>query len=928
MTLLSKITGSNLNPVTITIFGGAYWGGVGSSTVSAIKVGTNTLSGYTVISNAAINGAVIPAGLWPGTYDITVVAAGGTSSTSVSDRYIVTTPAPTVSNLSLATGSNLAPLTITISGTGFFGGMGSNTVTGVNIGTKSLIYNPASDDSTITGVVVPPGVGVGTYDLSVTALGGTSITSSTDKFTVTTPAPTVSSLSLNTSINNLSVTIDISGTGFFGGAGSSTVSAVKIGTLGLSFSAALDDSTISGVIIQSGINAGTYDINVTAAGGTSITTAADQYVVVGKVNAPLINPSSGTYTSLSTITISTGTTGASIRYTKDGTIPSATSTLYSGPFTLTTSSTIIAYAIDGGMADSDTTTSLFTIQAETPTITSNDTAFITSTLVTLNTNTSGATIRYTTDGTDPTLASTIYSSVITLTSSVTLKAAAFKGGVVTSNIGTAVFTGQVATPTIAPNSGIYAGSVVVTITTSTPGAAIRYTTDGSTPNGTSTLYIGTFTQATAATIKAIAMLNGLNDSAIASAVYTFKAIAPVITPVSGTYLASVNLTITTGTSGATIRYTKNGIGLTDYIGPFAQTSSVTIVAYATKGGVLDSDTTTSVFTLNHYPIVTAASQQTASNLVTSTLTVNGNYFFSATGVANVATIALSNGAKTVTVAGYNVPSDTEIDSIIVPSGIKVGTYDVIVTTVIGQSAAGTKFTITTPAPVVSTISPATGSNAVTTTVSITGTGFYGGVESSTVSAITLGTTPITAYNVISDTVISGIVIPAVIVPGTYDLLVTADGGTSATSAVKFGVTNTGLTSEVTNTTATTVTVQCSYGQIDVTVPAGTFTGTVTLTVTPTTSIPRSDRDGVVPCSVGVEITGPPGVLPQEDIVLNLHYSAYEESNFEASGFQIGYYDTVHNRWVMLHSTVYPAERRVEATLRHDLAPGNWSTSLC
>ena len=352
------------------------------------------------------------------------------------------------------------------------------------------------------------------------------------------------------------------------------------------------------------------------------------------------------------------------------------------------------------------------------------------------------------------------------------------------------------------------------------------------------------------------------------------------------------------------------------------------MAYATKGGVLDSDTTTSVFTLNHYPIVTAASQQTASNLVTSTLTVNGNYFFSATGVANVATIALSNGAKTVTVAGYNVPSDTEIDSIIVPSGIKVGTYDVIVTTVIGQSAAGTKFTITTPAPVVSTISPATGSNAVTTTVSITGTGFYGGVESSTVSAITLGTTPITAYNVISDTVISGIVIPAVIVPGTYDLLVTADGGTSATSAVKFGVTNTGLTSEVTNTTATTVTVQCSYGQIDVTVPAGTFTGTVTLTVTPTTSIPRSDRDGVVPCSVGVEITGPPGVLPQEDIVLNLHYSAYEESNFEASGFQIGYYDTVHNRWVMLHSTVYPAERRVEATLRHDLAPGNWSTSLC
>ena len=40
---------------------------------------------------------------------------------------------------------------------------------------------------------------------------------------------------------------------------------------------------------------------------------------------------------------------------------------------------------------------------------------------------------------------------------------------------------QIATPVIIPNGGMFEGSVVVTITCSTPGVTIYYTTDGSYP---------------------------------------------------------------------------------------------------------------------------------------------------------------------------------------------------------------------------------------------------------------------------------------------------------------------------------------------------------------------------------------------------------------------------------------------------------------
>ena len=79
---------------------------------------------------------------------------------------------------------------------------------------------------------------------------------------------------------------------------------------------------------------------------------------------------------------------------------------------------------------------------------------------------------------------------------------------------------QVATPVLT-NSGSFSDSIQVSITCATEGADIYYTLDGSVPSISNGIkYTGEFTVSDTTTVKAIAVKDGLTDSAIASATYT------------------------------------------------------------------------------------------------------------------------------------------------------------------------------------------------------------------------------------------------------------------------------------------------------------------------------------------------------------------------------------------------------------------------
>lgn len=83
-------------------------------------------------------------------------------------------------------------------------------------------------------------------------------------------------------------------------------------------------------------------------------------------------------------------------------------------------------------------------------------------------------------------------------------------------------TPTAASPAISPNGGTFTGAQQVSLASSTAGAQIRYTLDGSDPSATSTLYSAPFTLASSATVKARAYAAGYNPSAIASAAFTIQ----------------------------------------------------------------------------------------------------------------------------------------------------------------------------------------------------------------------------------------------------------------------------------------------------------------------------------------------------------------------------------------------------------------------
>ena len=88
--------------------------------------------------------------------------------------------------------------------------------------------------------------------------------------------------------------------------------------------------------------------------------------------------------------------------------------------------------------------------------------------------------------------------------------------------------GATADPVFTPAAGTYTEAQSVTLS-STTGAKIYYTTDGTEPTSASTLYTGAINVAATTTIKAIAYdASNANPSAVVSAVYTINT-APVIT---------------------------------------------------------------------------------------------------------------------------------------------------------------------------------------------------------------------------------------------------------------------------------------------------------------------------------------------------------------------------------------------------------------
>jgi Domain of unknown function (DUF1929)/Chitobiase/beta-hexosaminidase C-terminal domain/Bacterial lectin/PKD domain len=162
----------------------------------------------------------------------------------------------------------------------------------------------------------------------------------------------------------------------------------------------------------------------------------------------------------------------------------------------------------------------------TPTFNPGTGTYLGTQTVTLSDSTSGATIFYTLDGSQPGTSAggstQQYSGPLTVSSTETIKALATASGMTTSATASATYTieSQVATPTFSPAAGSYSSAQTVSISTTTSGATIYYTTNGTTPTTSSTVYSGPITVSATETLKAIATKSGFFNSNVGTAAYT------------------------------------------------------------------------------------------------------------------------------------------------------------------------------------------------------------------------------------------------------------------------------------------------------------------------------------------------------------------------------------------------------------------------
>ena len=213
----------------------------------------------------------------------------------------------------------------------------------------------------------------------------------------------------------------------------------------------------------------------------------------------------------SMVSITCGTEGSTIYYTIDNSEPTTTSTAYTAPFSVTSPTTVKAIATHATL-DPSVVAELVIPQVATPTIQNNG-----NNAVSITTETVGATIYYTTDGTTPTTSSTEYTVPLTENiSGVTIKAIAVKEGMITSVVGSNAVILQCAEPVIARS-----GNDGFTISCSFPASdvTIYYTTDGSAPTtSSSSISSGGIVSSTLpVTVNAMAVATNYDNSDVATA---------------------------------------------------------------------------------------------------------------------------------------------------------------------------------------------------------------------------------------------------------------------------------------------------------------------------------------------------------------------------------------------------------------------------
>ncbi|WP_232278979.1 chitobiase/beta-hexosaminidase C-terminal domain-containing protein [Geotalea uraniireducens] len=350
----------------------------------------------------------------------------------------------------------------------------------------------------------------------------------------------------------------------------------------------------------------------TDAAGNSEAVKSKAYIIDTTLPVTTVSPAGGAYNTSQTISLTcsdgAGTGCDKIYYTTNGTTPTTSSSVYSTPISVSTTTTLKFFATDlaGNTEVVKNQTYTIDITPPTGTVTINAGANYTNTAaatLTLSCNDSVGCdqMQFSNDNASWSSPEThMTTKVWTLvlgdgTKTVYAKFKDMAGNWSTAVSDTIVFDATAPVTTASPAGGVYNAAKSVTMTCGDGTGAgcdkIYYTTDGTTPTTASSVYSGAITVAATATLKYFATDLVGNSETVKSQTYTIDTTPPVTaaSPGSGAYNTSQTVTLAcndgVGSGCDKIYYTTNGATPTTsssvYSTPVTVSATTTLKFFAT-----------------------------------------------------------------------------------------------------------------------------------------------------------------------------------------------------------------------------------------------------------------------------------------------------------------------------------------------------------
>ena len=302
----------------------------------------------------------------------------------------------------------------------------------------------------------------------------------------------------------------------------------------------------------------------------------------------------------------------------------------------------------------------------------------------------------------------------------------------------------VATPSISPVTGTYAGTQDVTISDATEGSTIYYTTDGAVPTSSSNVYTAPISIAVSSTVKAIAVFAG-SSSGVASSTLTITSALP---PAKLAFLQQPSNALT----GATITPAVQ-VSVEDSSGTVVTTATnpvtLALVGGTGLGGTLTVTPQNGVATFSNLSVSTAGSYTLSASSSSLTSATSAGFTITATSVPTAVKLAFSvQPSNAVTQATITPAVQVSVED---GSGnvVTTATNPVTLALVGGTGLAGTL--TATPKNGVATFSNLTISTAGTYTLSASSPSLTSATSAGfSITALATSTCSITSFGAVGD----------------------------------------------------------------------------------------------------------------------------------------------------------------------------------